>query len=89
MVWDSDSKNKSTFLEVSSRKNSVSNSGSTDSWQTCKAKGTFPFNLNPIQEFSILVEKSEPTTNSWRFIAGVAPVEFQVNYYFIFYCYLQ
>jgi len=76
LFWDDSPNNKSMNLQVDAKKNSVMNAGSSDSWQTCKAKGTLPFNQNPIQEFSILVEKTEETTNSWRFIAGVAPVEF-------------
>jgi len=63
-------------LSVDTRRNTVTNAGSSDSWQTVKTKQKIDFSNSSIQEFSILVEKVENTTNSWRFIAGVAPASF-------------
>eukprot|EP00493_Phyllostaurus_siculus_P026570 UN26915 len=76
MIFSEDHQNKSQYLSVDARRNTVTNSGSNDSWQTVKAKQTVSFDSGNIQEFSVLVEKVENTTNSWRFIAGVAPSSF-------------
>ena len=76
MIFSEDHQNKSQYLSVDARRNTVTNSGSNDSWQTVKANQTISFDSGNIQEFSVLVEKVENTTNSWRFIAGVAPSSF-------------
>jgi len=76
---DANPDNKSTHLQVQVQKNSVMNTGSSDSWQTVKTKQPISFRSGAVQTFTLLVERSEDTTNSWQFIGGVAPVEFRCS----------
>jgi len=76
LTFAESNQNKSQYLSVDARRNTVTNSGSNDSWQTLKSNEKIGFDSGNVQEFSVLVEKVENTTNSWRFIAGVAPTNF-------------
>ena len=56
-------------------RNTLTSLGSDDTWQTCKTRGPIEF-VGPKAEFSVLIEKSEQTTNAWKFMIGVAPETF-------------
>ncbi|ETO16421.1 hypothetical protein RFI_20918, partial [Reticulomyxa filosa] len=76
LTWDQWPKSKSKSLNVDTAKNVVQNSGSNDQWQTCKTREPLVFGLDGLAEFSLLIEKMENTTNSWKFMAGIAPESF-------------
>jgi len=78
--WSTNPRYKSKFLAVDVSNNRVTNIGSKDAWQTVKANQPFNFNQNKLQEFSILIEKSANTTNSWKFMVGIAPLEFNCQF---------
>jgi len=80
VMWDEWPRNKSKKLQVDRARNSVFNTGSDDTWQTVKARPALPFDpLTGDAEFSVICERSEPTSNQWKFMVGVTPEEFTCN----------
>jgi len=60
-------------------RNSVVNTGSDDTWQTVKSRQPIAFDKMGNAEFSVLTERSENTSNSWKFMVGIAPEDFVCN----------
>eukprot|EP01084_Bolivina_argentea_P100315 180137_1 len=80
VTWDEWPRNKSKHLQVDRLRNSVINTGSEDTWQTIKARQPLIFNpATGANEFTALVERAENTSNSWKFMVGIAPDEFTCN----------
>jgi len=78
--WDEWPRNKSKHLQIDRIRNAVVNTGSEDTWQTVKARQ--PLVFDPVSgeaEYSVLCERCENTSNSWKFMAGIAPEEFTCN----------
>jgi len=73
--WGQSSTHKSKFLKIDTETNSVMNTDTHDVWQTVRSTEPLIYTDN-VTEFSILVERSEPTTNLWKFMVGLTPQEF-------------
>ncbi len=78
LQWDEWPRNKSKHLQVNRIKNNVSNIGSDDTWQSIKTRQPLKY-MNNINSFSVLVERAQNTSNSWKFMVGIAPDEFTCN----------
>jgi len=80
VTWDEWPRNKSKHLQVDRVRNSCMNTGSEDTWQTVKSRQPLVFDkATGMNEFSVLCERVESTSNSWKFMAGIAPDEFTCN----------
>jgi len=79
LQWDEWPRNKSKHLQVDRIRNSVVNTGSDDTWQTVKSRQPIAFDKGGDAEFSVLCERSENTSNSWKFMVGLAPEDFVCN----------
>jgi len=80
--WDA--RNKSTFLAIDEKSAVVTNTGSSDKWQSVRSMKVFnpPDKNNPddrtpnIQSFEVEITQSPKTPNSWMMIVGVVPTTF-------------
>jgi len=80
LQWDEWPRNKSKHLQVDRIRNSVLNTGSDDTWQTVKSRQPVAFDkMSGDAQFSILTERTEATSNSWKFMVGIAPEDFACN----------
>ena len=80
ITWDEWPRNKSKHLQVDRIRNAVINTGSEDTWQTVKARQPLQFDkITGENQFSVICERCENTSNSWKFMVGIAPDEFTCN----------
>jgi len=80
--WDA--RNKSTFLAIDEKSAVVTNTGSSDKWQSVRSIKALngPDKANPddhtpnIQSFEVEITQSPKTPNSWMMIVGAVPPTF-------------